>query len=170
MRKRNSLPSRSRQRGAALVIGLILLVMLTLLAVSGMNTASTELVMAGNEQYRQQAFQASGTGVERALLVLASVPTSKTPTVVPEKDVVEGKKVGRYTTSSQYLGDDLDLPGFSSGKFIGFHYEITSTGKAARGAQSQQRQGAFVIQNAGGGGEFTSIVPPAAPTGTGAGS
>ena len=48
--------SHARQRGAALVIGLILLLVLTLLAVTGMNTASTELIMAGNEQYRQNAF------------------------------------------------------------------------------------------------------------------
>ena len=39
------------ERGAALVIGLVLLLILTLLAVTGMNTATTELVMAGNEQY-----------------------------------------------------------------------------------------------------------------------
>ena len=152
----------SRQRGAALVVGLIMLVMLTLLAVSGMNSASVELVMAGNEQYRHQAFQASGTGIERALTVLASVPQTKLPTDVPER-TVEGTK-DTYLTSSQYLGDDLDLPGFSSGKFIGFHYQISSTGRSARGAQSQQIQGAFIIQNAGGGGDFNSIVPPTSAT------
>ena len=41
-----------RQDGAALVVGLILLLVLTLLAVSGMTTASLELQMAGNEQYQ----------------------------------------------------------------------------------------------------------------------
>ena len=44
----------ARQRGAALVIGLLLLLVLTLLAVSGMSSASVELIMAGNEQYRAE--------------------------------------------------------------------------------------------------------------------
>src|SRR5690606_2858774 len=37
-----------RQRGAALVVGLILLMVLTVLAISGMNTSTLELQMAGN--------------------------------------------------------------------------------------------------------------------------
>ncbi len=48
-----------RQRGAALVVGLILLVIVTLLAIGGMNTAALELIMSGNEQYRQKAFEAA---------------------------------------------------------------------------------------------------------------
>ena len=53
-----------RQRGAALVVGMILLMVLTLLAISGMNTATLELQMAGNAQYSENAFQASETGIE----------------------------------------------------------------------------------------------------------
>ncbi len=58
---------RSRQNGAALVIGLILLVVITVLAVSGMNTATTELAMARNDQNAENAFQAAETGIETAL-------------------------------------------------------------------------------------------------------
>src|SRR5262252_8991795 len=58
---------RRRQGGAALVIGLILLLVLTLLAVSGMNSASLEFVMAGNEQFRANAFAAAETGIEQTL-------------------------------------------------------------------------------------------------------
>ena len=39
-----------KQNGAALVVGLILLVVVTMLAISGMNTATTELAMARNDQ------------------------------------------------------------------------------------------------------------------------
>ena len=156
MPTRTHIRNARRQRGAALVVGLILLLVLTLLAVSGMNTASVELVMAGNEQYRQQAFQAGGAGMEHALSTLASVPQTATPTVVSDQ-AVPGKTSDTYTISSLYMGDDLDLPGFSAGKFIGFHYEITSTGHSARGAQSQQVQGAFVIQSAGSTDEKRSI-------------
>lgn len=146
----------ARQRGAALVIGLILLAIITLLAIGGMNSATIELVMAGNEQYQQKAFQAASTGIEQALTTLATVPQDGTATevtaAVPNADSGE-----TYSVSSKYMGDDLNVPGFSSGKFVGIHYQITSEGTSARGARSDQAQGAFVIQSAGGGGSFGSI-------------
>lgn len=161
MNDTTQLPTRipPRQRGAALVVGLILLLVLTLLAVVGMNTATSELIMAGNEQFRQNAFQAAETGIEQAVTALATVPQSGTPVVVADQPV-PGSAVDEYTTESQYMGDDLNLPGFSAGKFVGFHYQITSTGTSARNANARNRQGAFVIQSSGGGGSFGSIVAP----------
>ena len=57
----------NNETGAALVIGLVLLVIITVLAVSGMNTATTELAMARNDQNYENAFQAAETGLENAL-------------------------------------------------------------------------------------------------------
>ncbi|MDH3751744.1 MAG: pilus assembly PilX N-terminal domain-containing protein [Gammaproteobacteria bacterium] len=56
-----------KQQGAALVVGLILMVVITVLAISGMNTATTELAMARNDQNYEYAFQAAETGIEQAL-------------------------------------------------------------------------------------------------------
>ena len=56
-----------KQQGAALVVGLILLVVITVLAISGMNTATTELAMARNDQNYENAFQAAETGLAQAL-------------------------------------------------------------------------------------------------------
>ena len=50
---------KSKQEGAALVVGLVLLVIVTVLAVSGMNTATTELAMARNDQNYENAFPGS---------------------------------------------------------------------------------------------------------------
>ena len=58
---------QKHQGGAALVVGLVLLVVVTVLAVSGMNTATTELAMARNNQNYENAFQAAETGLEQAL-------------------------------------------------------------------------------------------------------
>jgi len=58
---------RRRQQGAALVVGLLLLVVITILAVSGMNTATTELAMARNDQTYENVFQAAESGLENAL-------------------------------------------------------------------------------------------------------
>lgn len=75
------------QRGAALVVGLILLVVITVLAISGMNTATTEIAMARNDQNYENAFQAAETGIETALaqgswdtLAVATLPQYISPT------------------------------------------------------------------------------------------
>lgn len=62
-----SICQRNKQQGAVLIIGLLLLVVITVLAVSGMNTATTELAMARNDQNYEYAFQAAETGLEQAL-------------------------------------------------------------------------------------------------------
>lgn len=62
---RNS--SRNTQQGAALVVGLMLLVVITVLAISGMNTATTELALVRNDQASEDVFQAAETGLETAL-------------------------------------------------------------------------------------------------------
>jgi type IV pilus assembly protein PilX len=146
MRARNII-SRRRQQGAALVIGLILLMILTLLAISGMNTSSTELVMAGNEQFRQNAAQASSTGIEQAMTQLGTIPQSAAPVVVGPV-AVPGSTTDQYTTSSQFMGETSFVNGFSIGKYVGFHYEITSTGTSSRNAQALDTQGAYVVQRA----------------------
>ena len=58
---------QKRQQGAALVVGLMLLVVITILAVSGMNTATTELAMARNDQTYENVFQSAEKGLENAL-------------------------------------------------------------------------------------------------------
>lgn len=62
-----NLSNRNTQQGAVLVVGLMLLVVITVLAISGMNTATTELAMARNDQAYEDAFQAAETGIETAL-------------------------------------------------------------------------------------------------------
>ncbi len=56
-----------RQCGAALIVGLILMMVLTLLAISTMRTSTLELAMAGNAQHHQQAIQLAETGIQDAV-------------------------------------------------------------------------------------------------------
>lgn len=142
-----------KQKGAALVIGLMLLVIVTVLAVSAVSTASTELIMAGNEQFRERAFQAAEIGVERGLRTLATVPQDG---VEHAKDPVAVTSLpsDKYQVTSTYLGEDNDIPGFSAGKFVGLHYRIESTGTSSRSAQSMHEQGAYVLGSGG-----TDFVP-----------
>lgn len=152
------LQAARRQRGAALVVGLILLLILTLLAMSGMNTASTELAMATNERLRDNAFRASEVGLEQALSVLATVPQNPTVPVDTGPTPVNGSATDRFTTRSQYIDESDQIPGSSTGKFVAFHYAVTATGTSVRDATAVQRGGAFVIGASGGSGEnFGSI-------------
>ena len=65
--KKTHITPPHRQHGAALVVGLMLLVVITVLAISGMNTATTELALARNDQAYEDAFQAAETGLANAL-------------------------------------------------------------------------------------------------------
>jgi type IV pilus assembly protein PilX len=163
--------SQRKQRGAALVIGLVLLAILTLLAITGMNTSTTELIMAGNEQFRQNAFQAAETGRENALKLLSAIPTDGSVTTVPETPVPAGSKE-KYTTTSQYIGQDQDIAGYRAGAFVGNHYIITSTGRSSRNAEANHEQGAFVVAssgNADGGGTPGDAGKPVIPPDSGGG-
>lgn len=76
---------RKRQRGAVLIVGLLLLVVITVLAVSGMNTATTELAMARNDQTYENVFQSAEKGLENALaqgLFSTAGPVTITPPLV----------------------------------------------------------------------------------------
>ncbi len=55
------------QRGATLVIALIMLVLLTLFAVSALNTGTTDLKVIGNMQVRTEAMNAAEQAVETVI-------------------------------------------------------------------------------------------------------
>lgn len=145
---------RAGQRGVALVIALIMLLVLTLLAMSGMNTATTELIMSGNEQYRRNASQAAAAGIEQAISRLADASTARSaiPSTIPPT-ALPGAPGDRYTTVTRFAGDETGLPQSSADKFVGLHYTIESTGSSARSASDTQRQGVMVITATGATGE-----------------
>ena len=56
-----------RQKGAALAMALVILLILTILGVTAMSTSSLEQKMAGNIQDMTRAFQAAESGVDKTL-------------------------------------------------------------------------------------------------------
>ena len=135
-----------RQRGAALIIGLLLLLILTLLAVAGMNTATLELQMAGNEQYQQRAFEAAETAIEQAILTGSyntSVPDVRMPTPVDGTN-------DTYEFVMEFDQDTGETPvpggGYSLGTgFTAYHFNITATGRSERGARAEHVQSVYII-------------------------
>lgn len=68
----------SKQQGVALVISLIMLLLMTLLAVSSMNTTVLEEKMAGNYKDRNMAFQAAEAGLRAGEAYLRTTPVLPT--------------------------------------------------------------------------------------------
>ena len=132
---------RNQSRGVALVIALMLLLIVTLLATSGMMTSITDLVMVGNEQFHRKATDASSAGVEVAIAHLASAGAS----VSALPDVVGETAAGDYIASTRFAGEESNLPGFSAEKFAALHFEIESTGQAPRNASDEQFQGVMLL-------------------------
>lgn len=70
-------PTSTSQKGAALLTGLIFLVVLTLISLSAVKSTSLEERMAGNARDQDLAFQAAEAGARDAMKSLASLsPTS----------------------------------------------------------------------------------------------
>lgn len=134
------------ERGAALVVGLLLLLVITLLAISGMNAVSLELIMAGNEQYRQNAFQAAETGIEQSLVTGNFVPgaADEIRTDVP----VPNTAADLYSTR---IGSDLAgapqpaIWGASWNSFATYHFTVASTGNSIRSSSATNVQGIALI-------------------------
>jgi type IV pilus assembly protein PilX len=145
---------RSRQHGAALVIGLILLLVITILAVSGMNTSTVELQMAGNTQYAQKAFQAAEIGLERGFR--SGVYDTNNPHTIPKTDVKAGnpeqfEATTRFDTNAG-VTPVIGSKGFSMGVGTGFssyHFNTTGVGTSSRNAQSTHVQSFYVVGPAG---------------------
>jgi type IV pilus assembly protein PilX len=142
----------SKQSGAALVVGLVLLMVLTILAISTMRTATLGLLMAGNAQYKERAFQLAETGLRDAV--------NQINNGVLTLDTTEGwQSLGALTGSVDDSGDEyvVDLrfiragdppPSYSQGgEITALYFEMTSTGRTvARNAKSVQSQGFWTIQ------------------------
>ncbi len=94
---------RSTERGAALIVSLILLLIMTIIGISAMNSARLEVSMAGMMQREEAALR----GAERALSVAERYTED---TVGAFDDLVDG----------HYLAEDEDKPVTSETDWSGY--------------------------------------------------
>jgi type IV pilus assembly protein PilX len=146
IRRRNDVAARAKQSGATLIVGLILLLVLTVLGVSGMSTARMEVRMAGNMQFRQDAFQLAESGIDLAIAG-GTYTTTATPSTLNWLNQEYDRKV--ITTFES--ATPLSSVAFSMGNTAGggsvsaYHFEVESQGKAPRNATATHRQGFYVL-------------------------
>ncbi len=146
------------QRGAALVVGLVLLMVLTVLAISVMRTAALDLAMTGNAQFRENAFQLAESGTqslirnyETGTLDLNAVPACPPPAVPrpwSDADLPWGAAVdvpqlrGRFQTRICFEGVTDFMYGTSLGQQR--HYRVEARGRTdQRNAEAINVQGFF---------------------------
>ena len=142
-------PTMHRQRGAVLIISLVLLMVLTILAISTMRTASLGLLMAGNTQYRQNAWQLAQAGIDSILRAGDPALTDDCDTAVPAAPTVIDALGGSYTTTVCYRGESTTR-GNSATRVPTFNYEVQADGTTEqRGAGARVVQG-FAVTGASG--------------------
>ena len=69
----------NRQQGAALIMALVILVVLTLLGIGSMNTASLQILMTGNSQYQTVALSTAEQTVREAELLVDGIVAGAAP-------------------------------------------------------------------------------------------
>ena len=135
-----------RQQGAALVIGLILLVVLTILAVSGVFTSTMELRMVRNTQSQEHAFQAAEVAIEDAL----ANPVLSTSAVFNQATIAVPNSTGdTYSYRLQFVGQaplGTGMTGYSIGtSFQTYHFQVDATGNGPDSSLSTHTQSFYVV-------------------------
>lgn len=114
-----------KQRGIVLLVSLMLLLMLTLIAITAANQSSLQLRMSSNSQQQNAAFQAAESGLQRwtngyfAATHNASFPAESVAVPV-------GSSSERFSVATVYTGP---CPGSGLGRVSLNCFEIRSTGE-----------------------------------------
>lgn len=142
-RMRSYIAPPSQQTGATLIVGLVLLLVLTVVGVSGMKTATMEVAMAANTQFQQDAFQLAEGAVD--IVVGSRDYTTETSTTLDFTNVPNFDR-GAVTV---YRGNtDVPDAAFSADEIEAFHFDITAVGQGPRNAQSTHTQSFYVVGRA----------------------
>jgi hypothetical protein len=137
--------SFSRQGGATLVIGLLLLSVVMLLGLAGAHGANIERQLARNEQFRENAASAASAGIEYAISRIVSSPPPDNAFPPYSAAASLPGSADRFETQTRFVGYEDALPQAGGRNLAGAHFEITSTGYSAGRAVDYQRAGVMLV-------------------------
>jgi Tfp pilus assembly protein PilX len=149
--------ARLPQKGAALVVGLILLMVMTVLGATGMSRAILDLRMSDNSRQAQYAFEAAQSALDRAMLdpnpitfddavVPGTVVRTLAPVYAYPADADTPTATASAVTSFRSEADLAPGSGWEAGTMAALHFEVAADGQSvARGARSQQVAGFYVM-------------------------
>lgn len=127
--------ARTRAQGFALLAVLALVAVIGLYAAATLQDALFGTVLAGTRVAQQRAFVLADLGIGATLAELGGdIPADFT------RELPSPEGEGRITVVLRSTGTAALPAGFSAGRFVARHFEIESTGQAARGARAIQVQ------------------------------
>ncbi|MGH8572130.1 MAG: pilus assembly PilX family protein [Gammaproteobacteria bacterium] len=153
------------QRGNALFISLVFLVILTTLGVSVAGTGRLELMMAANTQFGNQAYQAAESGIDSVLRIApGQLLNSETTTVrnfffnpttsdggfddpSTTADPTRFAEQAITTTTYEEVGNVPD-GGYSMSvddSIVAHHFTIDSRSQSQRGGRAGHEQGIYIV-------------------------
>ncbi len=135
--------SIGRQHGAVLVVALVLMLVLTVIGISGLNTATMEITMAGSAQAQHDAFELAENAIDIALAT-ESYATSgpRTVTFLGDPDF-DRQAVTTYTGINTPVPGEANSQGVA-GAMVAWHFEVVSRGQGPRNAAASHVQGFYV--------------------------
>jgi len=144
------------EAGAALITALIFLVIMTLLALTSMNTTTLEEKMAANSQEINRVFQAAETGLARAYNDDAAFNTSHT-TATPYWPAATdiGPPDDSYNATMRYKAVFVQATKppreamFEVGTAQAYHFDFEANASAQSGTAQTLNQGAYQIGPSG---------------------
>jgi len=142
-------PTRARtQRGVALVMALVILLILSLMGVSAMGTGTAQTVMARNSQDSQRAFEAAESGLSKAINTAGSFDLNAP--VTNNFTFGTGANAPRAEVTTAFLAFAAPKrgSGYSAVNFDAANFDQSSAGIVdAANAQTTLHQGVSQIVN-----------------------
>lgn len=147
--------SPTRQRGATLIIGLIMIVLITLIVVNAFTLSSSNLKAVGNMQVRGEAVAAANEALELVISsAFTAAPVEQSVNVDIDKNGTNDYLVAiasptcvRAMAASEAAPSDVELgAGMSSGSTWNTDWDLDATvTDASSGASVRVRQGVRVL-------------------------
>lgn len=152
------------QRGNALMVSLVFLVILTTLGVSVAGTGRLELMMAANTQFGNQAYQAAESGIDSVLRIPISTLLSSTVMTPRSYFFNPTTSTGGFddpaTPALTYFAEQADTTttyeevgnvpdgGYSMSvddSIVAHHFAIDSRSQSQRRGQAGHEQGIYIV-------------------------
>lgn len=105
--------TNSRQQGLALIMSLVILLVLTLLGITAMNTANLQLLMTGNSQYQTTALNTAESIIRTAEDVVNGVVAGGTPPTTGYYDIRPSQDTAVDLASFNWADSSVVMSGTS---------------------------------------------------------
>jgi type IV pilus assembly protein PilX len=116
-----------RERGTALIMSLIILMILTILGITAISTSTLEEKMSGNVQEGTRAFEVAESGLQRALTDNTLYQQTGSPTANYSIDASGAPhRVSRVTSTFAQTTAPPRGSGFDANKFDAYHFRQQS--------------------------------------------